>query len=66
LLAIALNPPKLLFLAIIVPVILALFLVFGLVSGWAYRRTNVPVVGALADALVFAWVIAVTFPVVSR
>jgi hypothetical protein len=66
LIAIALNLPRLFFLAIIVPAILALFLVYGLFSGWTYRRTNVPLVGAIANALVFAWAIAVTFPVVNR
>jgi hypothetical protein len=66
LLAIALNPPKLFFLAITVPVILAFFLVYGLLSAWTYRATKVPVVAALANALVFAWAVAVTFPLVDR
>jgi hypothetical protein len=62
--AVALNPQKLFFLVIIVPVILAFFVIYGLFSGWAYRRTNHPLVGALANALAFAWATAVTFPVV--
>jgi hypothetical protein len=64
--AITLNLPKLFFLAIIIPAILVLFLIYGLFSAWAYRRTNVPLVGALANALVFAWAIAVTFPLLDR
>jgi pimeloyl-ACP methyl ester carboxylesterase len=63
-LAIALNPPRLFFLIIIVPVILLFLVVYGLFSGWAYRRTGHPLVGAVAIALAFAWAIAATFPVV--
>ena len=63
-LAVALNPQRLFFLVIIVPVILAFFVIYGLFSAWAYRRTRHPLVGALANALSFAWATAVTFPVV--
>ncbi len=63
-LAIGLNPARLFFLVIIVPVILVFLLVYGLFSGWAYRRTGHPLVGAVAVALAFAWAIAATFPVV--
>ena len=63
-LAIALNLAQLFFLVIIVPAILAFFIVYGLFSRWVYRRTNHPLVAGLANA--FAWAIAVTFPVVSR
>ena len=63
-LAIALNPARLFFLAIIVPVILLFLIVYGLFSGWTYRRTGHPLVGAVAVALAFAWAIAATFPVV--
>ena len=63
-LAIALNPPRLFFLIIIVPVILLFLVVYGLFSGWAYRRTGHPLVGAVAIALAFAWAITATFPVV--
>jgi pimeloyl-ACP methyl ester carboxylesterase len=65
-LAIALNLAKLFFLAIIVPAIVAFFVIYGLISGWAYRRTHHPLVGALANALAFAWAIAAVFPIVSR
>lgn len=65
-LAIALDPPRLFFLIIIVPAILVFFVVYGLLAGWAYRRTGHPLAGALANALAFAWAIAVTFPLVGR
>ena len=64
--AILLNPQKLFFLAIIVPAILLLFVAFGLISGWVYRATRHPFPGAIANAVMFAWAIAVTFPMVVR
>ncbi|WP_244532348.1 alpha/beta hydrolase [Methylocapsa palsarum] len=63
--AIALNLHRLFFLIIIVPVILIFFTVYGLFSGWVYRRTNHPLVAALGIAIAMAWSIAVTFPTVS-
>ena len=62
--AIALSLERLFFLIIIVPAILLLFLVYGLLATWAYGRPRQPLVGGLANALAFAWAIAVTFPVV--
>jgi len=62
--AIALNPQKLFFLAIIVPVILILFIVYGLISSWVYGRTGDPRVAAIGTAAALAWAIAVIFPVV--
>jgi pimeloyl-ACP methyl ester carboxylesterase len=64
--AVALNPARLFFLAIIIPAVLLLFVVYGLLSHWAYRNTNHPLVGALANALAFAWAIAATFPLLGR
>jgi pimeloyl-ACP methyl ester carboxylesterase len=64
--AVALNPQKLFFLVIIVPAILLLFLAFGLISRWSYKATHHPLPGALANAAVFAWAIAVTFPMIVR
>ena len=64
--AVALNLEKLFFLIIIVPVIVIFFIVYGLFSAWAYRQTHHPLVGALANALSFAWALAVTFPVLAR
>lgn len=64
--AVALNPMKLFFLLIIVPAVLLLFVAFGLISRWSYRATRHPLPGALANAAVFAWAIAVTFPMIVR
>lgn len=64
--ATGLNLEKLFFLIIIVPVILVFFVVFGLISSWIYRRTYHPVVGAMTNAILFAWAIAVTFPVLGQ
>lgn len=66
LLAVVVNASQLFFLVIIIPVILVLFLIYGLFSEWAYRRTGQPLVGAVASALSFAWLIAVSFPVMLR
>jgi pimeloyl-ACP methyl ester carboxylesterase len=63
-LAVALNPQRLFFLIIIVPVMVIFLAVYGLFSGWTYRRTHHPLVAALANAVAFAWSIAVTFPVI--
>lgn len=64
--AVALNPMKLFFLAIIVPAILLLQIMFGLISRWAYQATRHPLPGALANAFIFAWAISVTFPMIAR
>jgi pimeloyl-ACP methyl ester carboxylesterase len=65
-LAAGLDLERLFFLLIIVPVIVVFFLVYGLFAGWAYRRTRHPLPGALMNALVLAWAVAVTFPMVAR
>ena len=62
--AIALDFERLFFLAMIVPVILAFFVVYGLFSAWAYRQTGHPFTAGLANAVAFAIAIAVTFPMV--
>lgn len=64
--AIALNLNELFFLLILLPVILLLFTVYGLFSRWIGRRTGLPLVMAVANAVVFAWAIAVVFPTVDR
>jgi pimeloyl-ACP methyl ester carboxylesterase len=63
-LAVALNLNELFFLVIIIPAILVLFLVYGLFSGWIYRRTGQPLVAAVTNAFAFASAIAVSFPLV--
>lgn len=63
--AIALDFERLFFLIIIVPVIVLFFIVHGLFSTWAYRRTGHPWAAGLANAVVFAWAIGVTFPLLA-
>jgi pimeloyl-ACP methyl ester carboxylesterase len=63
-LATALNLERLFFLVIIVPAILLLFVVYGLISRWVHNATGHPLVAAIAHAFVFAWLIAMTFPVI--
>jgi dienelactone hydrolase len=65
-LAVVLNLNELFFLVIIIPAILALFVIYGLFSGWIYRRTKHPAVAALTNALVFASAIAVSFPMLAN
>ena len=62
--AVALDPPRLFFLIIIVPVMLVFLVVFGLFGRWSYRATRSPVPAALANALALAWAMAATFPIV--
>jgi hypothetical protein len=64
-LAVALDFERLFFLAIIVPVIVLFFLVFGLIGAWIDRRTGHPAPSALANAVIFAWAIGVTFPMLA-
>ena len=64
-LAVALDLPRLFFLIGLAPALVLFFLVFGLISGWAFSRTGHPFVGALANAVIFALAIAVTFPMVA-
>lgn len=60
--AVALDFEGLFFLILIVPVILAFFLVHGLFSRWVYRATGSPLVAGLGNAVAFAWALSVTFP----
>ncbi len=64
-LAVGLDFRRLFFLIIIVPVIVLFFLVYGLFSGWIYRRTGHPFVAGIANAATFAWAIGVTFPLLA-
>jgi hypothetical protein len=63
--AVALDPGRLFFLIIIVPVIALFFIVYGLLSRWTYASTGHPLVAGIASALAFAWAIGVTFPLVA-
>jgi pimeloyl-ACP methyl ester carboxylesterase len=64
-LAIALNLNQLFFLILIAPLLLGYFIVYGMYSGWMYRRSGLTLIGALANSVIFAWIIAVTFPLVA-
>lgn len=64
--AVALDFERLFFLLIIIPVIVVFFIVYGLFSAWAYRATGHPFVAGSANAVAFAWAIAVTFPFLAR
>ncbi|WP_421696272.1 alpha/beta hydrolase [Aestuariivirga sp.] len=63
--AVSLDPDRLFFLVIIVPVMVPFLIVYGLFSRWIYARTGQPLVAGAASALAFAWAIGVTFPLVS-
>jgi pimeloyl-ACP methyl ester carboxylesterase len=63
--AVALDPQRLFFLAIIVPVIVPFLLVFGLFSHWIYARTGHPLAAAIAQAVAFALAIGATFPMMT-
>ena len=63
--AVALDPERLLFLIIIVPVIALYFLVYGLLSRWIYAASGHPFVAGVANAVAFAWAIGVTFPLLA-
>jgi hypothetical protein len=62
--AIALNPRRLFFLAIVAPVVAILFVAFGFLNRAAFNRTHVAAVGALGAAIGLGYAIAVTFPMV--
>jgi pimeloyl-ACP methyl ester carboxylesterase len=63
--AVALDLYRLFFLIIIVPVIVLFFLIYGLFSGWIYRRTGDPTVAGIGNALACAWAIASAFPLLA-
>ena len=60
--AVALSFEDLFFLLIIAAVIVIYFLVYGLFSRWVYARTGHPAVGAIANAVTFAWALGAVFP----
>jgi hypothetical protein len=64
-LAVALSFEELFFLLIIAAVIVIYFVLYGLFSGWIYRATGHPAVGAVANAVAFAWALAAVFPLLS-
>ena len=64
-LAVALSFEDLFFLVIIAGIIVIYFFVYGLFSRWIYSATGHPAVGALANAVAFAWALAAVFPMLS-
>lgn len=63
--AVALNVERLFFLLIIIPVILAFFVLFGLMGGWVGRRTLSPTTAGVGLGLILAWSLGVSFPIFS-
>lgn len=63
--AVAISFEDLFFLLVIAAVIVIYFAVYGLFSKWIYLATGHPAVGALANAVAFAWALAAVFPMLS-
>jgi hypothetical protein len=63
--AVAFDFKRLFFLLIIIPVIILFFVIFGLMGGWAGRRTMAPVSVGIGLGLVLAWSLGVSFPMFS-
>jgi hypothetical protein len=63
--AVALDFERLFFLLIIIPVIIAFFIIFGLMGGWVGRRTKSPAAVGIGLGLILAWSLGVSFPIVS-
>jgi hypothetical protein len=63
--AVALDFQRLFFLLIIIPVIVAFFIIFGLMGGWVGRRTMSPAAVGIGLGLILAWSIGVSFPMFS-
>jgi len=61
-LAVALDLDELFFLLMILPIVLAYFLLFGMVAGWIGRATWRPGAAGLGLGLFLGWALAVTFP----
>jgi hypothetical protein len=64
--AVSLSFEELFFLLLISAVIIVYFLVYGLFSKWIHGTTAHPAVGAIANAIAFAWVLAAVFPMLTR
>jgi uncharacterized membrane protein len=64
-LAVALDVERLFFLLIILPVVVLFFVVFGVLSGVAWRRTGHPLPGGVMNGVAFGWALAATFPLLA-
>jgi hypothetical protein len=60
--AVALDFERLFFLLIILPVILLFYLSFGVMGGWAGRRTGSVAAMGLGLGIILGWALGVTFP----
>ena len=60
--AVVLDPERLFFLVLVMPVILLFFLSFGLIGGWVGRRTGSAFAMGIGLGLILAWALSVTFP----
>lgn len=63
--AVGLDMERLFFLILIVPLMIPIFLIFGLLSGWIYRSTGHPFTGGVATAVSLALAIGATFPMIA-
>jgi hypothetical protein len=61
-LAVVLDPERLFFLLIILPVILLFFLLFGTAGGWIGRASHRPAAAGIGLGLFLAWALGLTFP----
>jgi len=61
-LAVVLDPGELFFLLMILPIVLAYFLLFGMVAGWIGRATWRPGAAGLGLGVFLGWALAMTFP----
>ena len=62
--AVALNPSELFFLALIAPVILLFYVIYGLMGRWIAQRSG-PAAAGLGLGLALAWALGVSFPLFS-
>lgn len=62
--AVALNPDRLLFLLLVIPLIIVFFITFGVMGGWIGRRTLSPTIPGIGLGIILAWSLGVTFPMV--
>ena len=60
--AVLLDPERLFFLILVLPVILLFFLTFGLIGGWVGRRTGSAFAMGIGLGIILAWALAASFP----
>ncbi|MEM1272276.1 MAG: alpha/beta fold hydrolase [Pseudomonadota bacterium] len=60
--AVALDPARLFFLVLVLPVMVLYYVVFGLVGGWVGRRSGSALAMGLGLGVILAWALAATFP----